>query len=524
VTRFYINTNKTLVSNGQIKIRVGETTPDPNIDPFASSVVTYQRFDGANGSQSLTDSAPSPKTTTVLGSTAISTVTKKYGTGSITNFSNGGVSIANGIPTNIGADFTIEMWVNPTSYTDMFLWAVQTDGGGWWRAQGFPAWQTTWVWDAGNVTFARPALGEWTHLAFVRQGNILRVYSNGTQLATAAAPSYYDNSVYLRSTTMYVGHNGAGVNFDGYIDDFRVTDACRYPDGTTFIPPSDTSPTTTTTTTTTTSAPTLSGYNIGSITRGDDDYAGNYTISGTSPGNTFPSWQHATKNYILEYQGGGTGWLLFPGTIEGGISGSPIAFQSCGFPGGGSGTCTDEIITGTYATSDGLGTLFTVTDLATPTTTTAAPTTTTTTTTAAPQALTFSALATGCGPRWQLGNIPANTASLRLTASGSHRGGTFSNVMFIIPIDTNSGTNAHKITGPTNNSYNLTIEHYGASLPSPSAPGASAPGYFRTITRNDIYSYNMEHTFTANIEALDASNNVIGIINNTSWIKDDCDD
>jgi hypothetical protein len=107
----------------------------------------------------------------------------------------------------------------------------------------------------------------------------------------------------------------------------------------------------------------LSGYNIGSITRGDDDYAGNYTISGTSAGNIFPSWQHATKNYILEYQGGGTGWLLFPGTIEGGISGSPIAFQSCGFPGGGSGTCTDEIITGTYAGSDGEGTLFTVTDL-----------------------------------------------------------------------------------------------------------------------------------------------------------------
>jgi hypothetical protein len=135
-----------------------------------------------------------------------------------------------------------------------------------------------------------------------------------------------------------------------------------------------------TTTTTTTAAPTLSGYNIGSITRGDDDYAGNYTISGTSPGNIFPSWQHATKNYILAYQGGGNGWLLFPGTIEGDSSDSPIAFQSCGFPGGGNGTCTDDIITGTYATNDGMGTLFTVTDLATPTTTTATPTTTTTTT------------------------------------------------------------------------------------------------------------------------------------------------
>ncbi len=170
----------------------------------------------------------------------------------------------------------------------------------------------------------------------------------------------------------------------------------------------------TTTTTTTTAAPTLSGYNIGSITRGDDDYAGNYTISGTSPGNTFPSWQHATKNYILEYQGGGTGWLLLPGTIEGGISGSPIAFQSCGFPGGGSGTCTDEIITGTYATNDGMGTLFTVTDLATPTTTTAAPTTTTaapTTTTAAPTTTTAAPTTTTAAPTTTTTTTTTTTAA-----------------------------------------------------------------------------------------------------------------
>ena len=138
--------------------------------------------------------------------------------------------------------------------------------------------------------------------------------------------------------------------------------------------------------------------------------------------------------------------------------------------------------------------------------------------------MTFSSLQAGCGPRWQLGNIPANTTSLRLTCSGEHRGGTFSNVVFIIPIGTNSGTNDHKITGPTNNSFNLTIVHYGASLEVGSPAGASIPGYFRTITRNDIYSYAMEHTFTANIEALDSSNNVVGTINNTSWIKDDCDD
>ena len=141
-----------------------------------------------------------------------------------------------------------------------------------------------------------------------------------------------------------------------------------------------------------------------------------------------------------------------------------------------------------------------------------------------PPALTFTSLVAGCSPRWQLGNIPANTTSLRLTASGSHRGGTFSSVVFTIPIGTNSDTNTHKITGPTDNAYSLTIVHYGASLPASPAAGSSIPGYFLTITRNGITSFNVEHTFTADVEALDASSNVIGIINSTSWIKDDCDD
>ena len=142
------------------------------------------------------------------------------------------------------------------------------------------------------------------------------------------------------------------------------------------------------------------------------------------------------------------------------------------------------------------------------------------------KALTFSTLQAGqagCSPRFQLGNIPAGTTSFRLTCSGSHSGGTFSNVVFIIPIGTNSGTNDHKITGPTDTNRSLTIVHYGASLEVGSPAGASVPGYFRTITRVGIYSYALEHTFTTNIEALDSSNNVIDTINNTSWIKDNCD-
>jgi hypothetical protein len=137
------------------------------------------------------------------------------------------------------------------------------------------------------------------------------------------------------------------------------------------------------------------------------------------------------------------------------------------------------------------------------------------------QTLTFNTLTVGCDPRWQIGNIPANTATLRLTAAGSHRGGVFNNVVFTFPINTNS---TQTLSGPTNTSFNLNILHYGASLPGGSAVGAAIPGYFSSITRLNATAFNLEHNFTANVEALDANSNVIGIINGTVWIKDDCDD
>lgn len=108
---------------------------------------------------------------------------------------------------------------------------------------------------------------------------------------------------------------------------------------------------------------TPSGYAVS----GSDDYAGNYTISGTSTSG-YPAWQHTSKTYFLEYNGETSGWMLFPGTIADGYFSGPIAFQSCGFPAGGSGTCTQETVTGDYgvSTPEGPFVLFTVTAISPP--------------------------------------------------------------------------------------------------------------------------------------------------------------
>lgn len=293
--------------------------------------------------------------------------------------------------------------------------------------------------------------------------------------------------------------------------------------------PTTTTTTTTaapTTTTTTTAAPSAVGYLVSGA--GDASANGTYCEAGTINGRPYYTYSSLYLYWYPSMSQEQGRWHI--GTVNGSEEGGILYATR---DDGDENIMPDDIFTNWYNSSDswwgfetGASPSPTVTQTTcggATTTTTTAPTTTTTTT-PAPQALTFSALEVGCTPRWQLGDIPVNTTSLRLTCSGSHRGGTFSNVVFIMPINTNSGTNAHKITGPTDNNYNLTIEHYGASLPVGSHPAASVPGYFRTITRSSTLSYNFDHTLTANIEALDASNNVIGIINNTSWIKDDCDD
>jgi hypothetical protein len=109
-----------------------------------------------------------------------------------------------------------------------------------------------------------------------------------------------------------------------------------------------------------------------------------------------------------------------------------------------------------------------------------------------------------------------------LTVSGSYEGVSLSNVVSIFSINTNTTNLVHNPFG--NNKLN--IVHYGSSLPGGSPAGSFAPGNFAAYvglsTNNNATNYGL--SLTIKIESLDANNNVIGIINNTSWLKDDCDD
>ena len=79
---------------------------------------------------------------------------------------------------------------------------------------------------------------QFNHYAFVRQGSTTRFYYNGVQKGTASVGTGTLNADY---STLQFGKSyvGGGTSYaHGYWDDFRISNSARYPDGTSFTPPS----------------------------------------------------------------------------------------------------------------------------------------------------------------------------------------------------------------------------------------------------------------------------------------------
>jgi hypothetical protein len=79
----------------------------------------------------------------------------------------------------------------------------------------------------------------WYHTAFVRQSGTMRVYVGGVQKDSAT------NTTDLSAGLVTIGAlhdsgggggSGASEYMTGYLDEFRISDTCRYDDGTTFTP------------------------------------------------------------------------------------------------------------------------------------------------------------------------------------------------------------------------------------------------------------------------------------------------
>ncbi len=200
-------------------------------DPNFASVSLLLHGNGTNGSTTITDNSPSPKTITAVGNAQISTTQSKFGDASLLLDGTGDRLTT---PSNSAfafgtADFTVEAWVRESSrgqYASLLEIGPHlgsgiiflTNGGGIFSGQ-------ICVYAGSFIGFqvAGP-LNEWNHIAYVRASGQLTCYVNGI----GGVPASLTNNL-TSTTTITIGSKDGGnptgpiYDFNGYIDDLRVT-------------------------------------------------------------------------------------------------------------------------------------------------------------------------------------------------------------------------------------------------------------------------------------------------------------
>ena len=198
-------------------------------DPNFSNVSLLLHGNGANGSTSIIDSSPSPKTVTAVGNAQISTAQSKFGGASIAFDGTGDTLTVN---SNLldGSTWTAEAWIRPapigTNERTIFsqynsananrtIFSITTTGS----IKLFNGAQGT------TTSSATITANQWYHIAFVRSSaTTVTAFLDGIQVAQKtnfAGPT--------STTTMIGGYFGfPDDQWNGWMDDIRVTTVARY--------------------------------------------------------------------------------------------------------------------------------------------------------------------------------------------------------------------------------------------------------------------------------------------------------
>ena len=147
-------------------------------------------------------------------------------------------AINSGTVANFGTgDFTIEMWWNRKDAIDpgLVFESRPANTSGDYITLSILGANIAYYAGSGAVNISTPhnvSVGDWAHLAVVRTGGYVKVYVNGTQIATSA-----DTINYLSGSTPWIGKNafqpGDWTNVIS-LSNYRITKAAVYTDN--FIP------------------------------------------------------------------------------------------------------------------------------------------------------------------------------------------------------------------------------------------------------------------------------------------------
>lgn len=194
-------------------------------DPYFSNVGSLLHFDGADASTTFTD--VKGLAWSANGNAQIDTAQSKWGGAS--GLFDGTGDFLGGFSTstlNVGTgDFTIEAWIRLNSTgRNAILSKYVTAAGGYLFDLGAST-ELRLIIGTGTFQTATGATslstGVWYHVAATKSGTTLRVFLNGTQDGSVTAAGTPADAA--RSPTIGRDPNDATRDFDGWIDDLRVT-------------------------------------------------------------------------------------------------------------------------------------------------------------------------------------------------------------------------------------------------------------------------------------------------------------
>ena len=287
-------TGVTLTTAGQ----TGSTAADGYLSSVSSSVGAFtsdantQLLMHFDDSALTTDSGNTGHTMTNSGAARNGTYSKY---GSYSAYFNGSsvISAANHADWSYGTgDLTVEFWARSDNLSandgiyDFNKYSTGTPvitststGGGSFAVQ---------VPSGGTITTAG-SNNTWYHIAFTRQSGTYRLYKDGVQTHSGSWSGSQSSSNGIAIGNYYNG----GYGYNGYLDELRVSNINRYPNGTTFTPNSVTT-TSATGTATSTANTALTAPTTGDIVLLIENASGTATLNTD------------LKAYVS--RNGGTGW------------------------------------------------------------------------------------------------------------------------------------------------------------------------------------------------------------------------
>jgi hypothetical protein len=208
-------------------------------DPLFSSVSTLLHLNGTNGATSFPDSSASALSFSAAGDASISTSQSKWGGASLYLDGSGDyISTANTDAAKFGSgDFVVELWMRASAQglAPIIHQTSQSRSQGWilWNFDLVSATNATrklsFFLNGTNSVFVTSsdayADNEWTHIAVVRSGSTVTIYSNGTSVGSTT----FSGSIASPSTPLMIGGIISSQSWDttkyftGYIDDVRIT-------------------------------------------------------------------------------------------------------------------------------------------------------------------------------------------------------------------------------------------------------------------------------------------------------------